>query len=305
MLGGGGAGGMGGQNDIYIAILSSRTMHDQMIKRFNLFKVYQTKSSESARNAIAGQTEVKTGKDGMIHLLVTDTDPKRASLLANGYVDELLEANTKLALSDAAQRRLFAESQFLKAKNTLADAELAVKQLQEKTGLITVGPQVAQLQGMINSTMRQLNDMAISVTSNDPEYIKLRQKLSNLQAEIGKAQAGPAYATQAPERILDFTHKTRDLKYAEALYQIALQQLTVAKIDEEKSGTTFQIIDRATIPEQKSGPVRSRTILITSLAALFAAIIIAFLLEAIKRSKQNPESITQYKTIKNHLKTWK
>ena len=147
--------------------------------------------------------------------------------------------------------------------------------------------------------------MAISVTSNDPEYIKLRQKLSNLQAEIGKAQAGPAYATQAPERILDFTHKTRDLKYAEALYQIALQQLTVAKIDEEKSGTTFQIIDRATIPEQKSGPVRSRTILITSLAALFAAIIIAFLLEAIKRSKQNPESITQYKTIKNHLKTWK
>ena len=305
MLGGGGAGGMGGQNDIYIAILSSRTMQDQMIKRFNLYKVYQTKSSETARKAIAGQTEVKTSKDGMIHLLVTDTDPKRASLLANGYVDELLESNTKLALSDAAQRRLFAESQFLKAKNTLADAELAVKQLQEKTGLITVGPQVAQLQGMINSTTRQLNDMAISVTANDPEYIKLHQKLSNLQGEIGKAQAGPAYATQAPERILDFTHKTRDLKYAEALYQMALQQLTLAKIDEEKSGSTIQIIDRATIPEQKSGPVRSRTILITSLAALFAAIIIAFLLEAIKRSKQNPESTTQYQTIKNHLKTWK
>ena len=305
LLGGGASGVLSGANDIYVATLNSRTIQDRMIKRFNLFTSYQTKSWESARKSLSGQTDIKTGKDGLIHIQITDSDPKHAAQLANGYVDELLQSNNQLALSGAAQRRLFAEGEFLKAKNTLSEAESSVKNLQEQTGLITVGPQVAMLQTMINTTQRQLVDMSLTTTSNNPEYIKTRQKLSNLEAEIGKAQGSKGVVSKAPERILDFAHKTRDLKYAEAIYQMALQQLTLEKLDEVNAGSSIQIIDRAVPPEQKTGPQRSRTVLIATLAALFVAVILAFAKEALDRSKQNPESTTQYQTIRKLLSDWK
>jgi len=303
MLGGGG--GIGAGNELYIAILKSRDMQYRLVKRFSLLAVYKTNSLERARQALNGQTEIKTDKSGFIALTITDTDPKRAAMLANGYADELILSNNELVLSDAAQKRLFAESQFLKAKNTLTEAETAVKQLQESTGLITVGPEVAMLQSMINSTQRQLKDMSLINTSGNPEYIKTQQKLTNLQAEIGKAQRTQGYISKAPERILDFMHKTRDLKYAETLYQMALQTLTLAKMNELTAGSTIQIIDRAIPPEQTSGPNRNRTILIAFIAGFFVALVLAFLIEAFERAKQNPESIAQLQTIRKHLLDWK
>jgi tyrosine-protein kinase Etk/Wzc len=304
LIGGGGVGGISpGSN--YIAVIKSRTLRDDMVKRFNLLGIYHTKSLESARNALAGQTLVKSGKeDRLITIQITDTNPKRAALLANGYVEVLLKQNNELALSEASQTRLAAEKELLKAKNRLGDAESAIKQLQEKTGLITVGPQIAMLQSMINSTERQLAEMSLSATPNNPEYIKTRQKLNNLQTEIGKAQAGSNYVSKAPERILDFTHKTRDLKYAEALYLMALQQLTIARIDESKASSSIQVIDRAVVPEQKAGPLRSRIVLFAAAGGLFIAVILAFLIEAYQRSQTNQESVAQLKTLKSYLR-WK
>lgn len=305
MLGGGAGGGIGQGNELYIAILKSRDMQYKLVKRFNLLAVYKTTSLERARQALNGQTEIKTEKSGLISLTITDTDPKRAALLANGYADELMRSNNELALSDAAQHRLFAESQFLKANNTLTEAEKTVKQLQESTGLITVGPEVTVLQNLINNTQRQLKDMSLTTTPGNPEYIKTQQKLTNLQAEIGKAQGAKGYISKAPERILDFIHKTRDLKFAEALYQMALQSLTAAKMNELTSGSNIQIINRAIPPEEKSGPDRNRTILIAFIAGFFVALVLAFLIEAFERAKQNPESIAQLQTIRKHLLDWK
>ncbi|MEI8033221.1 MAG: Wzz/FepE/Etk N-terminal domain-containing protein [Chlorobiaceae bacterium] len=302
ILGGGGGGIIiGGQNDIYVAVLKSRTIQDHMISRFKLLSVFKTMSQESARKSLNGMTDVKVGKDGLIVVSVTDADPKRATMLANGYVEELRESNNQLAITEASQNRLFLEAEFLKAKNALGSAEADMKQLQEKTGLITVGPQIAALQTMINTTERQLADMSVSSTPNNPDYIKTRQKLANLQAEIGKAKSGQGYVTKAPERVLDFTRKTRNLKYAEALYQMALQQLTLAKVNEAKAGASIQVVDRAVVPEHKSGPFRSRIVMIAVAAALFIAVVLAFMLEAYERSKQNKESQTQFRIIKNHL----
>ena len=306
MLGGSGS-GAGNGNELYIAIMKSRDMQYRLVKRFNLLAVYNTTSLEHARLALNGQTEIKSDKSGLIALTITDTDPKRAAMLANGYADELMHSNNELAISEAAQHRLIAESQFLKAKNTLLEAETTVKQLQESTGLITVGPEVTMLQAMINNTQRQLKDMSITTTPGNPEYIKTQQKLTNLEAEIGKAQAqGPkGYISKAPERILDYMHKTRDLKYAEALYQMASQTLAAAKMSELTSGSTIQIVDKAIPPEQKSGPNRTRTIAISFFAALFVAVVLAFLIEAIERTKHNPEGTAQFQTIRKHLLDWK
>jgi tyrosine-protein kinase Etk/Wzc len=137
----GSAGGIKNPNDTYIAMLKSRTLQDNMIKRFKLQAVYKTKTPDKTREALKGATTVKVGKDGLITISVDDKNPQRAALLANGYVDQLQLMTQVFAVTEASQRRLFYEKQLQQAKQSLGDAEIAMKQLQEKTGLLKLDDQ--------------------------------------------------------------------------------------------------------------------------------------------------------------------
>ena len=99
-------------NDVYIAMLKSRTVADNLVRRFGLMKPGDAKPSWAARGKLAGVTSVTSGKDGIITIEVDDEDPKHAAELANAYVDELLKFTQVLAVTEASQRRLFFERQF-------------------------------------------------------------------------------------------------------------------------------------------------------------------------------------------------
>ena len=61
--------------------------------------------------------------------------------MANAYVEELARLNQSLAVTEAARRRQFFETQLRQAKDALANAEVALKQTQEKSGLIQLDEQ--------------------------------------------------------------------------------------------------------------------------------------------------------------------
>src|SRR5215472_9074357 len=67
-----GAGGSGGAfktpADMYIGILQSRTIADNVISRFHLQQLYQTRKMESTRLALKNNSRFLTGKDGLIHI---------------------------------------------------------------------------------------------------------------------------------------------------------------------------------------------------------------------------------------------
>src|SRR5258708_6981759 len=122
-------GGALGRNpsDLYIGMLKSRTVADNLIARFELKKVYDQSLQSSTRGTLQGNTTIVAGRDGIIVIEVDDKDPQRAAELANAYVDELMKLTRVLAVTEASQRRLFFESQLLQAKDNLTAAELAAR----------------------------------------------------------------------------------------------------------------------------------------------------------------------------------
>jgi tyrosine-protein kinase Etk/Wzc len=105
---------------LYIGILGSRTIADDLILKFDLQREYKTKRFVDAQAALKSHTTFDTSKDGLIHIDVKDHDARRASDLANGYVDELYSMNSTLAIGEAAQRRVFFDQQ-------LNDEKVALK----------------------------------------------------------------------------------------------------------------------------------------------------------------------------------
>ncbi len=94
-----------------VALLKSRTTEYAMVERYQLQAEYHMRYVSSARAHWEKMTSIDSGlKDGLIRLSVTDRDPQRAAELANGWVDEYRHVTANLALTEAAQRRMFFES---------------------------------------------------------------------------------------------------------------------------------------------------------------------------------------------------
>ena len=123
----GAVGGIKNPADQFIAYMKSVTFQDSLIDRFKLLDKYEAKSKTDARLALTGSVRVTSGKDGLMSVEVDDKDPKFAADLANAHVEELAKLLSKLATTEAQQRRHFFEKQLTLAKDKLIQSEIALK----------------------------------------------------------------------------------------------------------------------------------------------------------------------------------
>lgn len=120
--------GLKNPNEVYVAMLRTRTVEDAMIRRFGLQKQYHKARLSDARKAFEKHSSIEgNGKDTLIRISVEAPDPNRAAEVVNAYVEEFRSLTQHLAITEASQRRLFLEQQLLATKNNLADAEQALK----------------------------------------------------------------------------------------------------------------------------------------------------------------------------------
>jgi uncharacterized protein involved in exopolysaccharide biosynthesis len=279
-----GAAGIKNPNDLYIGMLKSRTVADLLIERFDLKKVYDRELMEKTRRKLAANTVISTGKDGLITIDVEDEDPKRAADIANAYADELLKLTKTLAVTEAAQRRLFFERQLTMSKDNLAKAEIALKDGLANRGVISVDSEsralvetVARLRAQISAKEIQFGAIQAFMTPNNQEYKRIQQELSSARNELSKLENGGAQSAQAGEVKggLENIKLLRDVKYHQMLYELLSKQYEVARLDESKDASIIQVLDKALVPEMKVRPLRFFMTLGGGVAGLLVAIIIA------------------------------
>lgn len=302
--------GIKNPNDLYVAMLQSRSIADPLISKFKLQEVYEAETLTDTRRKLADSSNISSGKDGLISIAVEDFSPELAAKLANAYVEELRNLTKTLAVTEAGQRRQYFETQLNKAKKELADAEIALKQTQEKTGVLQLEAQgkatmeaLANLRAQIASRQVQLSAMRNFATEQNPDYQRVRAELGGLQQQLNALTKGSneddvlVSRAKAPEIAVEYLRKVRDLKYQETLFELLSKQYELAKLDEARDGANIQILDVATPPEKKSKPKRALLILIAGMGGFFLACISAFVLEAINKSKADPESSQRWAAL--------
>jgi tyrosine-protein kinase Etk/Wzc len=274
-LGGGLLGSVKSPGDLYVGILKSHLIANALIKRFDLEHVYGVRKTSQAAKMLANNSDFAVGvKDSIVTISVTDRSAERARDIANAYLEELKNTTGGLALTESSERRLFFEQRLAQEKNALADSEVALKQSQEKSGLIAPSGQtaveiqaIAQLRSQIALRQVSLASLLHDETEENPDVLRLRSELNSLQAQVSQMangkSGGPSGAlstAQVPGLELEYVRLARDVKYHEALFQIIAKQFEAARIDEARDAP-LQILDRATVPDSKSGPARMYIVL--------------------------------------------
>jgi uncharacterized protein involved in exopolysaccharide biosynthesis len=287
--------GLKSQSDIFLAMLKSRTVADNLIQRFDLRQVYDADTVTDARKRLAGRTDISSGRDGVIKVDVVDRDPQRAADLANAYVAELEALTLRLAVSEAGQRRVFFEKQLHKAKSDLAEAEIALQRFQEKHGLFAPEAQAsltvsmaASLRAQVTAKEVQLSALRAYATKDNPELVRTEEELATLRGQLAKMDrdAGRLKGDvlvpmgRASEVAVEYVQRYRDRAYYETLYQLLAKQYEIARIDEARDAMVVQVLDQAIVPEKKSGPKRLLISLVVGLTALVLAVAAALVREA-------------------------
>ena len=265
-------GGVKNPGDLYSGILRSRSIASELVKRFNLMHVYRVKKESQAEKELASNTDVTLDiKSSIVTVDVTAKSPALAHDLANAYMDALRETNGRLALSQSSQRRLFFGQQLAKEKDDLEDAEVELKKTEEQSGLILPAGQteveittIAQTQAQIAVREVQLAALRDSSTEQNPEVIRLRSEITDLQGQLSRLQKGSGSKSTAtiptskvPELQLDYVRKEREVKYHEALFDMLSKQYEGARLDEARDAPLLQMLDPASYPDTKSAPKRS------------------------------------------------
>ena len=310
----GGNFGLKNPGDMYVSLLTSRTVEDAMIQRYGLMQEYHAKHMSDARKEFESRTSVTVGtKDGLIRLSVRDRDPKRAADLANGYVEEFRRLSATLAITEAARRRLFFEQQLQDAKNKLTDAENAMTKTEQSTGVLQIDSQAraliessAVLRAQVMAKEVQIEGMRSFATDDNPTLVLAKQELAALQAQLASI-AGSQHDTgsdvnlskgRVTESGMEYLRRFRDLKYQETVFELLAKEFEVAKLDEAREGSIIQVVDPAIPPDRRASPHRLLIILGSTVFAFFVAVFWVWLQKKLFVAFELPENQSRLRTIK-------
>jgi len=302
----GGSLGLKNPNEMFVAMLRSRTVEDAMIKKYGLMDEYHKKYLSDARKSLESHVTVDgTNKDGLIHISVEDHDSQRAAELANGYIDQFRDLSEHLAISEASQRRLFFERQLAAAKDNLSSAEEELKKTQQKTGLIELTGQsraliesAASLRAQIAAREVQIQGMSTYATGQNPQLIQMQQELDGLRAQLAKLGGNADIGSgglivpkgQVPEAGLEYVRKLRNVRYYETIFEILAKQFEIAKLDEAKEGALIQVVDAAIPPDKKSFPKRGLIVIVATLIGFFLSLGLVIWNATMEHLKGDPET---------------
>ncbi len=300
----GGAGGLGGvasemvgmksTSDIFVGILSSRTVQDKLIQQFDLKRLYGARGMEDARKGLAGRTGISVDrKSQIITITVTDHDPKRAAAMGQAYVEELNRLVAELSTSSARRERIFLEERLRAVNQDLEAAEKDFSQFSSKNTAIDIKEQgkamveaAATLQGQYIAAQSELEGLKQIYTDNNVRVRSVRARIAELKRQLEKLGGKGEQASEPSGQQADYLYPSirklpllgvtyadlyRRTRVQEAVFESLTKEYELAKVQEVKEIPTVKVLDPSNIPDKKSFPPRLGIMLLgTALAVALA-----------------------------------
>jgi capsule polysaccharide export protein KpsE/RkpR len=278
-----------------IGILSSPTVEDDIINRFDLLHAYHTKLYQDARSVLAANSVFdEDKKSGIISISVTDHDRYRARDIAQAYVEELNKLVNSLSTSSARRERIFLEERLSSIKDSLDASSHTLSQFSSRNA--TVDPQkegeatveaAERLQGELIVAQGQLSGLKAVYADDNVRVRQVRAQIEELQSQLRKmsgmgedANATDLKADQVLPSVrqlplLGYTYYdlARQVTVQEGLYETLTKQYELAKVQEAKEIPPIKVLDQPGVPERKSRPHRLTITLLGAILSAFAGIV--------------------------------
>jgi uncharacterized protein involved in exopolysaccharide biosynthesis len=271
--------GLKSSGDLFIGILRSRTIQDELIKKLDLMKAYKTKEWEPTRRILTANTAIyQDRKSGIITITVTDKSPQRAAALAGEYVTQLNAVVSQLSTSSARRERVFLEERLAQVKQDLEIAEKDFSEFASKNGTVDIKEQgramvegAASIEGQLIAAQSEMQGLKQVYSENNVRVRAVKARIAELQDQLqqlgGKKEiAGEAMNSKSDDLYpsirklpllgVPYADLYRRTRVEEAVFESLTQEYELAKVAEAKEIPSVKVLDPPNVPERKSFPPR-------------------------------------------------
>lgn len=278
-----------------IGILQSRTIQDEIVKRFDLRQVYEVKVFQDARLELTRRTHLEEDrKNGLINIVVTDRDKYRARDIARAYIEDLNRLLSTVSTSSARREREFLQTRVAAVNSTLGESTRALGQFSSRNA--TLDPQkqavatlevAGRLQADLAAAEAELASLQTVYTNENVQVRTASARVGQLRDQLQKI-TGQGQATDSSDLSTSdpfpsvrklpmlgaaYGDLARQVAVQEALYTTLQKQYELARVQEAKEIPAVKVLDVPDVAERKSSPHRGTIVGIGAvLSALFASV---------------------------------
>ena len=308
------AAGIKSSDEMFIALMRSQSVQSALIEQFKLKERYGARNTEEARQALNLNVAILAEKkSGMILVDAQDKDPAFAAQLANAHVRELNVILSRLAVTEAQQRRSYYEQQIVKTQTKIPKLELEFKDAQKSSGLEVASllSEAGTLPGQIAAKELQLQVLSRFATAQNPDLKRLAVEISALRAQMTRYdlsktetktselnKPGQVAESTKTNFVQKATQAYNTLKIQESLLDGYVKQLELAKVDEAKEGPAVQVVDEARAPEMRAKPQRKKLVVAYTVTGLIIAFVLAALRALLRHMRSTPEGLQRWSQLK-------
>jgi len=280
--------------------LRSSSVADEVIAKFNLQTRYGRSHPEHTRAELWQHCSTTVDrKSGLVSLTCEDKVPQFAKDMTTYFGEVGNKVFGRVSASSAREERTFLEQQVQKARADVDDASRKLRDFQERHKIIDLPEQtkavisaMAQLKGEMLSKQLELSYLSGFSSRAEASVVQLQQQIAIMESKLKQlensqmVQAGSSTPTNAgsaakenffpnamnvPELRFELEQLMREQKIRETVFALMTQRFEMAKIDEARDTSTFQILDYPTLPTAKSRPRRTRIAATGVIAGLAAS----------------------------------
>lgn len=132
-----------------------------------------------------------------------------------------------------------------------------------------------------------------NITSTYSEIERLRSQIMNLETE---AQGYSGF--NIPSITMETTRIEMEITAQTEVYKQMKTQYELLKVEMQSETPILQVLEHASVPDQKSGPSLGTLCIIITFAAAFISVFLAFLLNALKNIRNDPEAMAKLRSGK-------
>jgi len=289
--------GLRSSSELFVGILQSRTVLDDVINKFDLKNVYSDRLMEDVREELKKNTNITAErKSGIISIQVEDKNPARAAGIAGEYINELNKVVVLLNTSSAHRERVFLEDRLIQVKQDLENAEQNFSHFATKNTALDIPTQgkamieaAATLEGELIAAQTELEglkqvyaDGNVRVRTVQARVDELRKQLEknlgnkSVDPSSGKGQIGKSLypsMRELPALGVDYADLYRNTRTQEIVFQTLTQQYELAKVQEAKETPSVKVLDSPDVPGRKSFPPRTGIVFVGTILALIMGVL--------------------------------
>jgi tyrosine-protein kinase Etk/Wzc len=305
--------------DLYVAIMTSDTLLDHIITRFNLKKLYGSKYLEDARKTLRKNVKINLGKkDGIIVVDTTAFSPQLAAEVANGFCEELDRLLQGFAVQEAKSRMAFLEQERLQTNQNLTKAEEALRKFSEKNSVLQIDAQtrgaieyIAKLRAEIDTKEVSIQVLRQQATPFNYDVVRMETEIKGMKEKLRAAESQWENClsdvclptSKTPSLGLEYLRLFREAKFQESLYQLFTKMVEIARLDMVRDVAVVQVLDPATVPERRS----NKRLFPSILAGMFTFVLtsmVAFGREYLQKAHREDDYRQRLEVLKHYLRPW-